>query len=542
MMKAYENGANRLWVLNVGDIKPLEYNIQLFMDMAYKTTAFRQSGYTKYHLQEWVGKIFGNEKAGAITSLLWEYYNLAFERRPEFMGWSQTEPTTPTNYTEFNHFYYGDEAQKRMDRYNALEQAVKKLRTKISRETANAFYQLVYYPVVGASEMNKKFLYRDKAFLYSKQNRLSAYDYSQLSKDAYDSIVKETEDYNRQANGKWNKMMSMKPRELPVYQEPLIPAIHIDSTTAWSIAPEGFVTKDSSLLKNTTSMTLPSFDNLNKQKYFIDVFLSKDQSVSWTASVSENWIRLSKKSGMLRPKMGEREERIWVDVDWSEMKQLDKTAGTINFSADGQQMVVIVAARNINKQELTGYKGFVENNGLVSMEAAHFTRQTNRSSGQWAIVHDLGYAGNAVEALPHSITVKPLTNPDSIKKNNAFVEYDFITFSSAIPFVTVFSLPTHPINDNFSVRYAMSIDDGPLKTVDIKTVSRSEEWKQNVLRNRAERKIEMPLLVEGKHSLKIYCIDPGVILDEIRIDLGGLKKAYSSIRETKQRLQARAAF
>ena len=46
---------------------------------------------------------------------------LAFERRPEFMGWSQTEPTTKTNYTEYNHFYYGDEAQKRIDKYEALE-------------------------------------------------------------------------------------------------------------------------------------------------------------------------------------------------------------------------------------------------------------------------------------------------------------------------------------------------------------------------------------------------------------------------------------
>jgi hypothetical protein len=83
------------------------------------------------------------------------------------------------------------------------------------------------------------------------------------------------------------------------------------------------------------------------------------------------------------------------------------------------------------------------------------------------------------------------------------------------------------------MRYAVSIDDGPLKLVDFKTVGRSEEWKQNVLRNRAEKKIVMPHLVTGKHKLKIYCIDPGVILDEIHIDLGGLKRAYSSVRETK---------
>src|SRR6185503_18271278 len=91
----------------------------------------------------------------------------------------------------------------------------------------------------------------------------------------------------------------------------------------------------------------------------------------------------------------------------------------------------------------------------------------------------------------------------------------------------------YPINNNYSGRYAVSIDEERVKMVDIKTIGRSEEWKQNVLRNRAERKIEMPFLRLGKHTLKIYCIDPGVILDEIRIDVGGLKEAYGSIPETK---------
>jgi hypothetical protein len=71
-----------------------------------------------------------------------------------------------------------------------------------------------------------------------------------------------------------------------------------------------------------------------------------------------------------------------------------------------------------------------------------------------------------------------------------------------------------------------------LTVVDFKTVGRSEEWKRNVLSNRAERTIKLPFLDKGAHTLRIYCIDPGVMLDEIHIDLGGLKKAYSSLPET----------
>jgi hypothetical protein len=201
--------------------------------------------------------------------------------------------------------------------------------------------------------------------------------------------------------------------------------------------------------------------------------------------------------------------------------------------AGDKKLAVNVQANKISKQELSGYQGFIENNGFVAIQATHCNRQKAKLTKEWKVVNDLGYTGNVLQAFPLAIEGTSLTALDAIRKSNASVEYDFYTFTSATPSVTVFALPTHPINNNHRVRYAVSIDDGELKMVDMKTFGRSEEWKQNVLRNRAERKIKLPYLNAGKHTLKIYCVDPGVILDEIRIDLGGLKKAYSTLPETK---------
>ncbi|MCU0387846.1 MAG: glycosyl hydrolase 115 family protein [Chitinophagaceae bacterium] len=234
MMKAFSNGANRIWVLNVGDIKPLEYSIELFLDMAYDAAPFQTNAFAKQHHFNWLKNLFGQQMANSIHPILWEYYNLAYQRRPEFMGWSQTEPTTKTNYSTFNHFYFGDEAQKRIQQYQLIEDKVKVLRKQIHGKDSEAFYQLVYYPVVGASHMNKKFLYRDKAYLYAKQNRLSALTYSAMSKAAYDSIVAETAYFNTQlSEGKWKHMMSMQPRNLPVFLEPDLPVITMDRKSAW---------------------------------------------------------------------------------------------------------------------------------------------------------------------------------------------------------------------------------------------------------------------------------------------------------------------
>ena len=60
--------------------------------------------------------------------------------------------------------------------------------------------------------------------------------------------------------------------------------------------------------------------------------------------------------------------------------------------------------------------------------------------------------------------------------------------------------------------------------------------------NRAERKVEMPYLHAGKHTLKIYSVDPGVMLDEIRFDLRGMEKAFSTVPETRINIRSGLAI
>ena len=535
MMKAYQTGSDRLWVLNVGDIKPLEYNISMFMDMAYNTQPFKESTYTKAHLKNWSADIFGDDKAEKIGNVLWKYYQLAFERRPEFMGWSQTEPTTQTKYSDYNHFYYGDEAKRRIDSYEQLVTEVKGLRAQVSTKDADAFYQLVYYPVVGASLMNKKFLYRDKAYLYQKQNRASAADYAAMSKQAYDDIVKETAYYNNElASGKWKYMMSMEPRNLPVYKAPVLPGISISKADSWSIAPEGFVTKDSSLtVAGNAQFVLPAFNRVSDKTYFIDVFLSGDKIVNWTTR-ADSWIKLSQRSGALLPEAGKRESRIWVSIDWNKVPRSGRQNGKISFIADGKTLDVNVGANNSVSQQLAGFKGFVEDNGYISVNASSFNKNVEKQKQGWSVINGLGHTDKMLIALPLEEAQLPsLDNPEAIKNTAPYVEYDFYSSTPGTPSINIYTLPTHPVNTDYSMRYAISIDNGPVKIVDFKTFGRSQEWKLNVLRNNAIRKVTGQMLQPGKHVLRIYLIDPGVVLDRIIIDLGGFKEAYSVVPETK---------
>jgi hypothetical protein len=497
------------------------------MDMAYNIKPFNESNYTKQHLLEWCKQLFGNN-GSAISNISWDYYNLAFERRPEFMGWSKTEPTTNTGFTSYNHFSYGDEAQQRIDRYNALELQVNDLRTKIDSAYFSAFYQLVYYPVVAASQMNKKFLYHDKAYIYSKQNRISWYDYAAMTTEAYNRIQEETDYYNSKLqNGKWKGMMSMKPRDLPVFKLPDLPAFKTEKKKGWDILTEGTDTS------HTNSYILPAFSEGVSQRYFIDLFLTDSASVNWTAEPSADWISSSIQRGTLEPVRNKNQMRIWVDIDWSKCPKAQQLSGTIIFKGGNKEYTVAVNAVPA-KNKLNGYTGFAETNGYVSIFAQHYTACNNRSTGNWQIVDGLGYTGKSImNAMVPAVSITVDTT--TLKQKGSFIAYDFYSFTDTIPALILYALPTHPYNKSFSMRCGLSVDDGPLQIIDFKSnsIARTEEWKQNVLRNNAIRKVMYNRLTPGKHTLRIFAIDPGFILDRMVIDLGGLKQAYSAIPETK---------
>jgi hypothetical protein len=134
-------------------------------------------------------------------------------------------------------------------------------------------------------------------------------------------------------------------------------------------------------------------------------------------------------------------------------------------------------------------------------------------------------------ALPYSAP----SNVDvtSIVKNSPCLEYDFYTFNFGQANVYLQAVPTHPFYEGRGVRCAVSIDDAEPVVIDFQTVGRSDEWKQNVLKNAAVKSGKQLVYAPGKHTLKVWMVDPGVMIDQIVVDLGGWQGSYAFPRETK---------
>ena len=525
LTKAYQTGAKRMWVINVGDIKPAEYNLSLSMDMAWDIGKFQNGAAVNRHMKNWLAENVSKEHAGKLANVFKSYYDLAYERRPEFMGWSQTEPTRPTHLTAYNHFYYGDQAEQRIEDYQQIQQKVRILKDLIPAARADAYFELVFYPVTCASLMNKKFLYFDKANLYDRQQRLSARTYADLSNTAYDSIVQLTDYYNNKlADGKWKHIISMKPRNLPVFAPPKTDTIHYATATGWSISPEG------DAFSADTVCSLPVFPAYAGKKFFIDLYLKGNKNVDWKIADKTPWINVSELNGTLDAASGKTDARLWVTLQKDKLPKEESLTGIIILKGNDKKYTIKVPVFNpeLNSKH---EDRFAETNGYLSVFAEDLTVSNSTASGlHWKNVAGPSHTGGALEALP------VIAESDSgYTENRSAASVSFRNFTTGEATIHVIGIPVHPVNDQHSVRVAVQLDDGKIMSGDFITHGRSEQWKQNVLSNTVVIKLPVTINQAGWHTLKIYPVDPGVIIDQVLIDFGGLRQGYGVIEETRMK-------
>ena len=220
LMKAYLTGADRYWLLNVGDIKPMELGIQTFMEMAWnpETFSFRTAN---SHQAAFLAETFGmGTDVATLQSLLNDYYRLAWSRKPEFMGfeyeWDDKEHTglKPTGFSFRN---YG-EAQQRLADYQRISDMVERLAP--AGTAREAFFEMVQFPVQAACQMNRKFLMAQLNSELAAEGRTAEANWAaRQMEQAFDSINALNRRYNEQLGGKWRHMMAIPPGYCALYHK-----------------------------------------------------------------------------------------------------------------------------------------------------------------------------------------------------------------------------------------------------------------------------------------------------------------------------------
>ena len=501
MRRAWDYGVRKLWIVNVGDIKPGEYDTEFFLDLAWDINSVDNTNISA-HLENWMAREFGDKNSAALAGVMNEYYHLGHERKPEFMGWSQVEVSgfprncTPVKDTEYNQFAFGDELQKRISDFQKLQDEVADIKKRIPANRMDAFYQLVEYPVNGAALMSKKQLYAQKARLLAEY-ALSplALEYSALSNEAYDSIKLLTDYFNTDMlDGKWDRMMDMAPRRLPVFERSPLPEVIEVREGNYIVWPEGWV----SPADVNAVIEIPAFVKENNKPYAIVVAGRKELNVSETGM--PKWLSLRVENGYTAE-----EKRVVFSVDNSKFTKGGELSAEFILTLDGKQYNMKAAAVSFD-DAAAGY----EAQKAVALNAADFSSAKGDS-----IIYGYGHSGKAV-------TLAPVTNGYA---GAPVLEYDIMTTSTGEAEVSVYIAPVHPVNGG-DTRVAVSVNNAAPVELSFRTPFRSETWKLNVLRNQAIVKTNYDFKSAGKQNIKIYALDDNLVVDQLMVDFAPERKFY----------------
>ncbi len=535
MKKAYDYHVRDLWVVNVGDIKPAEINIEHFMQMAWDMTAFQENDPTGF-LEAWAARDFGKQYASRIAKIMAKHYELGYARRPEHMVMYRGRDQKYT-YDWFSVTHYNDEAQQRVDAYDRLIQETDALYAALPVEKKDAFFQMVVYNVKGTALHNRKVIYANKSRVYGEQERASAAVYAARAQQAEQAIQALIQHHNTgliTVGSKWNHMASLPGPWGAQWQQWAMPAVSDypgNGGPAMGMALEG-----------GDDLGLPGFSVYNRDRRFIDLFNKGNGVVHWSAWTSGDWIQLSESSGSIAD-----ENRIWVTIDWDKAPKGTAQAGQVTFawsssSANvwthyetlsesqraafrdgflgkrdaGKLLEVALSVFNPESPSVTSVTGFVESHGYLSVEAEHYARKIDKTPAAWHVLEGLGRTGGSVTVLP--TTIPSVVSVEEIMTQSPVLEYDLYTFTEGEATIQLNCIPSNAINADYGVRLAVSVDNG--------TPVMTSRTSRDVMANLMTLKAKVDMREQGPHQLKVWMVDPGVVIDKIIVDFGGVKDSY----------------
>ncbi len=207
MHKAYEHGADRVWIANVGDIKPAEIPTEFFLQMAWDINRWNASNLDQY-LVAWATREFGAPPASKIAAIMAEYYRLNFVRKPEHLQWwlsgqrVQESPFTPR------------EAERRLADFHRIVEATREVERAIPPAKRDAFFELVKYPVLGASAANERYFHAEAYARLFNTDLVAARQHAALARTGDEALTQLTQEFNEVvAGGKWRHFMSLEPAD-----------------------------------------------------------------------------------------------------------------------------------------------------------------------------------------------------------------------------------------------------------------------------------------------------------------------------------------
>ena len=211
---AYQRGARDIWIVNVGDIKPMEYPLDFFLDMAWSPENMTPDALNAYP-RDWAAQQFGAEHAEEIAHLVTEYSRLAAKRKPELVN----ESTYQLGEIRKDVLVRGEWSAVIED-WRALVAELEAVKADIPAEQEAAFYQLVEFPILAVSNLYEMYYATawNRMLASHFDPRGNHFMHAVEAAFARDSELEDS--YHALLDGKWAHMMSQIHMNYVIWNDP----------------------------------------------------------------------------------------------------------------------------------------------------------------------------------------------------------------------------------------------------------------------------------------------------------------------------------
>lgn len=524
---AHYSGANRIWIFNVGDLKPIETPMSFAFDLAWNIKAFTPTSIPQYftHLAT---REFGGQYASRIAKSWYDFDKLVALRKQDHID---LDTFIIQKYRE---------ADTIVNRWKVLLAETQDIYSHMNEEYKSAFFQLVHHPVKASYIFVLLRVTQYKNQLFGKQRRNATNVYLKKSIDLLDADDDLLQEYNKISGGKWNNMLRQ-----PHYgynpgggqpsrniidglcyvqtredSNPSVGHMGVSVEGIEGINP-GHINEDSDRTHPSrkwleAGVTLPFITPYGEQSRYFEVFHRGTKEFSWEAKPQYRWIKLSQYSGHLDPK--DEDIRVLLNVDWASVPRGfdDKTYIEVIGSRDGYEKVWLTVR---NSRVPPEFEGYVEASGHLSIEAG------NRVAAPYVLHPSLGRTISGAVTLPFDTD---FTKPDDIP----FLRYPIYVFSTRdnanleLQFNT-----TLEAERSGKMQYDIRFDGGATKTYRLTEDEANDRdfpkgWGPAVMDCVWKRGHNVGKVAKGSHLVEVRFRNRNICLEKLVLDLGDLRFSY----------------
>ncbi|UFR02879.1 glycosyl hydrolase 115 family protein [Streptomyces sp. Go40/10] len=545
--QAHAYGNHGLWVANVGDLKGNELPTEFFLTYAWDPSRLPLDRVAEWE-ERYARQNFGEAQAREIASLLAEYGRLQARRKPELLNRRITVSGDRVVYDDQQTPYYfaHRELERVTEEWRELGRRAERVERRLPERLRDAWFELAGYAVTATANL---YALRHAEFtnlLYAAQGRSAANDRAARAEAALAADFALADRFDsRVAGGKWKGFQSQphidygdvdrygpnapwqQPEKddvaLPDVLFPAVRRIEVPSGAELGVSVDGAEDAGEWWPGGSSSVaSLPPFSPYQtRPRQYVEIFNRGRTPFPYEVSASAPWLRVDRPRGRV-----DQQVRLEVEVDWSRAPA-GRAEATLTVHGAGASVPVRCVAERPSGVRV---RGFVEAGGYVAIDAGHY----DRAVGRWRRIDGIGRTGAGM-------TPWPVTSPSRTPGGDSpRLEYE-VTLLSAAPEVTVWAhlSPRNPAVPGVpGLRYGVSLDDGPIRTVDITAGADdgalNTVWARHTSDNVNATATTHTVAEPGTHRLKFWMVDPTVVVQRLLIDTGGLPQLYLGPLESRR--------